>query len=108
MYQPLMEFIQHKKGTVSFLSFILVLFVGITDFYTGYEFGFSMFYLLPVFVTTWSVGIVGGFLISALSAITWTVAHSFSGLSYSHPLIPYWNIGIRTAYFFIAGKNFKI
>lgn len=99
MYQRLIEFIQHYKGLVIILSFLLVLFVGIADFFTGYEFGFSMFYLIPVLIATWSVGAFGGVVIAILSALSWTVAHSFSGLSYSRPFIPYWNFIIRIIYF---------
>ena len=99
MYQRLIKFLQHYKKIVIFLNFILVIFVGIADFYTGYEFGFSIFYLIPVFVTTWMVGILGGIVISTLSAFSWTIAHSFSGLPYSHSFIPCWNISIRMCFF---------
>ncbi|MFC1808574.1 GGDEF domain-containing protein [Candidatus Omnitrophota bacterium] len=102
MLQRFVGFVQQYKVIVTLLSFVLVLFVGIADFYTGYEFGFSIFYLIPVFVTTWIVGMSGGVVISILSALSWTIAHSYSGLTYSHAFIPYWNIGIRMIFLFIV------
>jgi hypothetical protein len=35
---------------------IVVLFIGLTDYATGEEISFSIFYLLPVAITTWFVG----------------------------------------------------
>ncbi len=102
MFQNLIEFLQARKGLVVLSSFVLVIFVGVVDFFTGYELGFSIFYLLPVFIITWGIGAFGGIIISFLSALSWTIAHTFSGLTYSSPFIPYWNIAIRMAYFFIV------
>jgi diguanylate cyclase (GGDEF)-like protein len=75
-------------------SFFAVL-VGTADFVTGREFTFSLFYLLPIVLVTWFSGRFFGIAMSIVVGIIWVSADTFSGPSYSHPLIAYWNAGVR-------------
>jgi diguanylate cyclase (GGDEF)-like protein len=76
-----------------------VAFLGVTDYLTGSELSFSIFYLLPISVTTLVAGGGAGLAISILSAGVWMVADLTAGAAYSHPLIPYWNATVRLGYF---------
>ncbi len=80
---------------------ILVLIIGLTDYATGEEISFSIFYLLPVAMTTWFVGRNTGLIIASVSAICWLAADLYAGHHYSHPAIPYWNMLVRFGFFLI-------
>lgn len=81
---------------------IVVLFIGLTDYATGEEISFSIFYLLPVGITTWFVGRNTGLFFATISAISWLAADLFGGHLYSHPAIPYWNMLVRFGFFLIV------
>lgn len=86
---------------IALLSVILVLFLGVTDYLTGEELSFSIFYLIPILFITWKVGRTAGILISVASAITWYIS-DISTSHYSHFLIPFWNSFVRLSFFLIA------
>ena len=79
----------------------LVLLLGLIDVLTGPEISFSVFYLFPILVATWLIGRWAGAFTSVLSAITWRLADSLAGQTYSHPLIPYWNMLVRLGFFLV-------
>jgi diguanylate cyclase (GGDEF)-like protein len=80
---------------------ILVLFLGFIDILTGPEISFSVFYLFPILGATWLIGGWAGTFTSVLSAITWRLADSLAGQTYSQPLIPYWNMLVRLGFFLV-------
>lgn len=88
----------HKIITFS-LSISFVFIIGITDFISGYEMSFSIFYLLPISLATVLANMTVGLIISLLSAITWYLADILAHSSYSHMLIPIWNALMRLGYF---------
>jgi diguanylate cyclase (GGDEF)-like protein len=73
--------------------------LGLADWLTGPEWGFSIFYLIPIAAATWYAGRRAGLFVSVLSAVAWFLADLYSGHRYSHPLIPYWNSLIRAGFF---------
>ena len=79
----------------------LVLLLGVIDVLTGPEISLSVFYLFPILVATWLIGRRAGVFTSVLSAITWRLADSLAGQTYSHPLIPYWNMLVRLGFFLV-------
>ena len=80
-------------------TLIFVFFLGISDFLTGYELSFSIFYLLPISFITVYLGYMYGILTSILCSIAWFLADIYSGAAYSNMLIPYWNTFVRLIYF---------
>jgi len=92
----------HKKYPVWAVLAVGILIVGflvITDYLTGPELSFSIFYLIPISMVTLTAGRWPGLLISAASAIAWLIADIISGAHYSKLLIPYWNAIVRLGYF---------
>ena len=89
------------KAAVLVSGIILVAALGILDFSTGYEISFSIFYLLPIILTTWLLGRLPGLLISGISIVTWMLADLMSGHIYSHPAILFWNSLMRFGFFLI-------
>jgi len=81
---------------------ILALLVGIPDYFFGSEIGFSMFYLIPVALTSWYAGRTAGILVACVSAATWLTADILSGVSYSSTYIPMWNALVMLTFFIIV------
>lgn len=83
------------------LEFALIGAIGVIDFITGYEIGFSLFYVIPISFAAWFMGRGRGIAASVVSSFVWLGADIASGHVYSHPLIPIWNSLIRLSFFFI-------
>lgn len=81
---------------------VLVALLGTVDVLTGPEISLSVFYLLPICLATWRIGGWTGVLMSALSAVTWRLADALAGQTYSHPVIPYWNMLVRLSFFLVT------
>ena len=86
---------------LALLGFIIIGGIGIIDFLTGYEFAFSVFYVLPISLVTWLTSQRFGILASLTSAVVWLSADMATGHPYTYPLIPVWNSLIRFAFFVI-------
>lgn len=86
----------------AFVAFVLVVGIGVLDVVTGYELGFSLFYLLPISLATWFGDRRLGLATSVASAAAWLLADGLTGHPYSHSAIPYWNTGIRFGFFLIV------
>ena len=80
-------------------GFTLIAGIGYSDYATGYEMGFSFFYLLPICLIAWFEGRWYGLAGSVASAVVWYFADRETGHTYSNRLILYWNAGIRLGIF---------
>ncbi len=97
-----LEYLARKpKPSLVVAGFVLVLLLGVTDYLTGYEISFSIFYSLPISLIAWFVGRRWAIVLSAVSAATWLCADVMVGHQYSHPLIALWNGAMRMGYFVI-------
>lgn len=83
------------------LVLLIIVILGILDLYTGYEIGFSFFYLIPITLTVMFLGFKAGLLVSILSTMTWYWVDLKSGSSYSNSFIPVWNASMRFGYFIL-------
>ena len=84
------------------IGFALLCLVGITDYLTGYEVSFSLFYLIPIALVTWFINTNFGMMFAVASAIAWLIADVFSGAVYSHSVIYLWNSAIRLGFFVLT------
>src|SRR6516164_10205116 len=94
-----------ERSPRSFLIFagLLVLaFIGVIDYLTGYELLFSVFYLLEVGLAAWFVGKGFGLLMSVLSVIVWIGGDVAAGAHYSNFVVPIWNAVILMVFYFIV------
>ncbi len=89
---------QNKYFTTT-VGFVLIGLIGLTDYLTGYELAFSVFYVIPISLVTWYASRQLGIVMSLASAIVWLGADIGTGHTYSHPLIPIWNTLIRLAFY---------
>jgi len=88
---------------VEALAWLGVALVALADFETGYEVSFSAFYLAPVALAAWYAGRGAALRVAFLSCVSWYLADGFSGHTYSHPAIPYWNALVRLGFFVATG-----
>ncbi len=77
---------------------VLIIFL---DTITGYEMGFSLFYLAPVSLVSWYLGRVPGLIFSLICAAGWFFADFEGGHIYSHWELYIWNAGVRLGIFII-------
>src|SRR5437667_9953496 len=72
----------------------LIVAIGVVDVLTGPDLSFPVFYLLPVFLTTFAAGRPAGIAVSTISAVVWLVADAASGAHPSLCCAPYWNASV--------------
>jgi diguanylate cyclase (GGDEF)-like protein len=84
------------------ISLILIILFGIIDFLTGFEFSFSLFYLIPVSITAWGIGKNAGLAMSVLSAVTWVVSNLLAGETYTNNFVLIWNTFMRLGFFSVV------
>ncbi len=87
-------------GIILFIIFV----VGILDYLSGVEYSFSLFYILPVSITAWTLGKNERYFICFFCGIVWLVADLQAGRTYSNLFIPYWNALIRAGFFIIVSS----
>ena len=75
------------------VSLFLVGCVGYIDYLTGYERTMLLFYLLPISLATWFLGLIGGLAIAVLSVVTTMVSDVAAGI----PVMGFWNGGMGLA-----------
>ena len=78
--------------------------IGVFDAMTGFELSMSIFYLIPVAAAAWGLGRAGGLVMACASGAAWLVSDSLAGHTYSNPLFPAWNTGVRLGYFLITAE----
>ncbi len=91
-----------KKLTL-LITLVSVAVLGWLDYITGFEITFSFFYLLPISLAAWHLGVEWATIITTLSTITWTYTNWLAGEAHSSEWIRFFNAGIRWVVFlFIA------
>jgi len=84
------------------ITSVLIIGIGLLDFFSGYELAFSLFYLIPIMIVAWFVGRRAGLLFSLLASLFWFSADYFAGHVYSNPVFYFWNTAIRLAFFVVV------
>ena len=83
-----MPFVTGKRRTrIMLANIVILLFFGWIDYVTGYEFGFFIFYFIPVSVAAWYGGRKAGIAMACASAICWYLADRMSHHPYPGPTL---------------------
>jgi diguanylate cyclase (GGDEF)-like protein len=90
-----------SRPSKAFVCLLLVLAIGFVDYITGYEMAFSIFYLAPISLASWFLGLTHGQMMAIFSALTWVAVDYASGNPYSHSFIAFWNGFVRLGFFSI-------
>ncbi|MFH2138709.1 MAG: GGDEF domain-containing protein [Candidatus Omnitrophota bacterium] len=89
------------KGFIILLGYIMVLLLGVLDYYTGYRLGFSIFYVLPITMLIWFCHRDPGIVLAVFSAIVWYTADVAARGNVQSYFILIWNTVIRLSFFLI-------
>lgn len=92
-------FKRQKKALVICSTWMLMISIGIVDAFTGPELSLSPFYLIPVFISAYFVGLWSGVAISVASIFVYLVGDRILSISYSRSTIPFWNAAVRLSLF---------
>jgi len=82
-------------GIVRAASLAVLVLIGWLDYITGYEFGFFIFYFIPVAISAWYCGSKDGICTAIASAFCWYLSDRFTNHPYSHAYFIYWDMFIR-------------
>ena len=82
-------------GIVRVLSIVVLLLLGWLDYITGYEFGFFIFYFIPVAIAAWYCGSKDGICLAITAAFCWYLSDRFTHHSYSNAYFVYWEMFMR-------------
>lgn len=84
------------------VSYGLIVVFGFVDYLTGPEIAFSVFYFLPVALSTYYVSRQTGLVVALVSAVAWFLADRATGYIYTQPLAAYWNTLMRLVSFAVV------
>jgi len=92
------------RSAVVVLALGLAGLFGMLDHVTGYEFSFSIFYLVPIALASWFGGRRAGLLLCFASVAIWFTVDTTSGHVYSVPAVRFWNAGVRLGFFVVTSS----
>jgi diguanylate cyclase (GGDEF)-like protein len=92
---------RQKKTTLWGIITLLLLALGIIDYFTGAELSISLFYLVPISLASWSLGIKPGQVVAMFAALIWQASNLLAGEHVSGPFVIIWNTAIRLGVFLI-------
>ena len=84
-----------RWGAVSLASAAALMLLGWLDYITGYEFGFFIFYFIPVAISSWYCGRKLGLPVALGSALVWYLSDKYTHHPYSHSYFIYWEMFMR-------------
>ena len=102
MERTLERLFAHNPMIRRLLILLITAVLGMIDLATGYEYSFSVFYLLPVSIAAWYDQFKITVLTIMLSGMTWLIADIHAGHHYSNTFIPFWNAFVRLGFFSIV------
>ena len=76
-------------------SLAVLVLIGYIDYFTGYEFGFFIFYFIPVAISAWYCGPKDGIFTAIACAVCWYLSDRFTNHPYSRAYFIYWEMFIR-------------
>jgi diguanylate cyclase (GGDEF)-like protein len=92
---------RQRKTTLWWIITLLLLGLGIIDYFTGAELSISLFYLVPISLASWSLGIKPGQVAASIAAIVWQASNLLAGEHVSGPFVIFWNTAVRLSVFLI-------
>ena len=91
---------KQKKITLWGIIALVLLVLGILDYFTGVQLTISLFYLFPISLASWSLGKTPGRITALIAAIIWQTSNLLAGEQAS-PFVMIWNTALRLGVFLI-------
>lgn len=95
----IINYFYQNPDIVPSVSILLVVLIGIIDYATGYEYGFSMYYFIPVIMAGWFVSLQAVALLLFVCLLVWTLADVLTQIGPISPLKIFLNVTIRSFFF---------
>ena len=95
-------FQKRNRFVLTGLGLVLVICIGIIDYWTGPVFSSLVFYLVPAIIVIRYVGRSTGMLISIAGALTWLLTELISAPSNPQIIIPVWNLAEKLSIYFLV------
>jgi hypothetical protein len=95
----MLAFIEHRHALINLGCAVLLVALTWIDYATGYEFGFFIFYFIPVSIAAWYVGRRSGLAFAFASGAAWYVSDRLSLHPYSKAFFIYWETFMRLVSF---------
>jgi len=92
---------RQKKTTLWGIIILLLLGLGIIDYVTGAELTISLFYLVPISLASWSLGLKPGQVVAMIAVIIWQASNLLAEEQVSSPFVIIWNTVVRLGVFLI-------
>ncbi|HMF45029.1 MAG TPA: ATP-binding protein [Candidatus Udaeobacter sp.] len=99
---PISNMLRRSRTLSLVIVLLLVLLVGIADYFSGYQIYWSIFYLVAISVALWNVGVLFAVLVAALSITSWLVGDWAAGVVYPNRFVPVWNALITFGFYLIV------
>ncbi len=93
------SFVEHRHALVNLGCAVFLVVLTWIDYVTGYEFGFFIFYFIPVSIAAWYVGRRSGLAFAFASGVAWYVSDRLSLHPYSKVFFIYWETFMRLVSF---------
>jgi hypothetical protein len=93
------------------VSVIVLILIGFLDYFTGPQFGFFVFYYIPILFASWFIDRKTSLIYALIATVVWWSADSLGDNIYSSDFFRYWNSFIRLLSFSLVGvlfSNFKL
>lgn len=97
-YSHPLAFDQHRTAAMLVSAAILAA-LSLLDYITGYEFGFFIFYFIPVAIAAWYGGRKNGIAMAVMCGICWYISDRLTHHPYSRPYFIYWETFMRLVSF---------
>lgn len=86
---------------------LLIAGTGIVNTLTGWEIDFSIFYIIPIAISLWFIGLRAGVIACVICTATWFCVDLSLEHPYASEFVHYWNALISINDRFILWKTFK-
>jgi len=73
------------------VALLIVLLVGVADYFSGYQIYWSIFYLIAIAFAAWNTGVLFALLVAGLSIASWLIGDWSAGVVYPNRFVPIWN-----------------
>ena len=98
----LTDTIQRSRILSVVISLLLVIGVGVIDYFSGYQIYLSIFYLLAIAFALWNVGALFAVFIAGLSITSWLLGDWAAGAVYPNRFVPVWNALITFGFYLVV------